>query len=121
MSSPIQEIVSQDIATRENAVESYILHHVTDSQTWSLPFLPNIQLPAPLSLHGVMVILCAVFLLILFGAGYRRKTVVPTCLTNLLEVLILFIRNEISIACLGEEDGRTWPRCSAVSFSLFSA
>jgi F-type H+-transporting ATPase subunit a len=85
---------------------SYIMHHMTDSQEWHLPFLPPIHLPSFLSLHGLMLILCSIFLVIIFCFLYQKKTRVPSGLTNFLEVLILFIRDEICVVCLGKDDGR---------------
>ena len=37
---------------------------------------------------------------------YRKKDIVPHGLTNLLEIFVLFIRDQISIPSLGEKDGR---------------
>jgi len=87
-------------------LEQFILHHVTNSQEWHIPFLPVIPLPYPLSLHGLMLIICSVFLIITFCLLYDKKRKVPTGLTNLLELFIIFIRDEISIKGLGREDGR---------------
>ncbi len=88
-------------------LEEYIMHHVLNSKEWHLPFLPPIHLPGFLSLHALMLIFCAVFLIILFcGIYQRRSDIAPKGMTNFLEVLIVFIRDKISIECLGEEDGR---------------
>ena len=86
-------------------LDQYILHHVMDSHEWHLPFLPPIELPHFLSLHGLMVILCALFLLILFCGFYRKKDRVPTGITNLLEAFVQFIRDEIAVPSLGEHEG----------------
>ncbi len=87
-------------------LEQYIMHHVLDGHEWQLPFLPVIHLPSYLSLHGLMLIFCSIFLILLFCGLYQKKAKVPHGLTNLLEVFIVFIRDEISISCLGEKDGR---------------
>ncbi len=87
-------------------LDQYIKHHVLDSQEWKLPFLPTIHLPEFLSLHGLMLMLCSFFLIIIFCVLYDKKKRVPTGLTNVLEIFVLFIRNEISIANLGDKDGR---------------
>lgn len=93
-------------ADRSAAVEAFISHHTADTHEWALPFGLHVHLPAFLSVHGLMIVLCASFLLLLFGVAYNKNDVVPRGLTNLLEVFVLFIRNQISIPCLGEEDGR---------------
>ena len=90
---------------RGAAVMDYVMHHVTDSQHWALPFL-DIHLPPWISLHGVMLILGAIILSGLFAWAFRRPQPVPTGLANLLEVLVKFVRDQIAIANLGEEDGR---------------
>jgi F-type H+-transporting ATPase subunit a len=87
------------------AVQEYIMHHVKDSHEWALPFV-KIPLPSFLSLHALMVLLGAAFVLLLFVVLYRKEDPVPRRLTNLLEVFVLFVRDKIAIANLGEEDGR---------------
>lgn len=87
-------------------LEKYILGHVQDSHEWHLPFLPPIHLPQFLSLHGVMLILAAVVMVLIFCVFYNKKQRVPGRFTNMLEVLILYIRDEISVKYLGEEEGR---------------
>ncbi|MBI3617539.1 MAG: F0F1 ATP synthase subunit A [Candidatus Omnitrophica bacterium] len=84
----------------------YILRHTQDSRQWHLPFLPPVQLPLFLSLHGLMLIIAASFLIALFCLIYDKKTRVPRRFTNLLELMIIFIRDEIAVKNLGEEDGR---------------
>jgi len=86
-------------------LDQYILHHVMDSHEWHLPFMPVIHLPSFLSLHALMVIICAVMLLVLFCVIYRKNDRVPTGVTNLLETFVQFIRDEIAVPSLGEEDG----------------
>jgi len=87
-------------------LDQYIMHHVSNGTEWQLPFLPTIHLPEFLSLHSVMLMVCSGILFLLFGVLYNKKQRVPTGLTNLLETLVLFIRNEVSIACLGAKDGK---------------
>lgn len=91
---------------KEFNLEEYIMHHVLNSQEWRLPFLPVIQLPEFLSLHGLMLLICAAILITLFCVLYNHKRDVPTGLTNLLESFVVFIRDEIAVSCLGKEDGR---------------
>ncbi len=88
------------------SIDEYIQNHLANAQEWHLPFLPPIQLPSFLSLHALMVIFCAIFLIVLFCFLYRKKDRVPRGITNLLESFILFIRDEIAIECLGKEEGR---------------
>jgi len=87
-------------------LNDFIMEHVLDSKEWHLPFLPPIQLPSFLSLHGIMLIICSVILFLLFTVVYKKNTKVPHGITNCLEALVVFIRDEIAIANLGKEDGR---------------
>jgi len=87
-------------------LDSYILHHIADSQEWHLPFLPTIYLPDGFSLHALMLVIGALIMIGLFVGLYDKKSFIPTRVTNLLEVFILFIRDEISIKNLGEDDGK---------------
>jgi F-type H+-transporting ATPase subunit a len=88
------------------AVQRFTEHHVSDSHEWVLPGL-TMHLPAWLSLHTLMLFFCSLLLVLLFGVLYRKGEGAPRGrLTNLLEALVLFIRNQISVQFLGEEDGR---------------
>ncbi len=87
-------------------LQEYIMHHVANSDKWSLPFLSPISLPEWLTLHGLMMVICAIFLVVLFCLIYRKEQMVPSGITNVLELLILFIRDNIALPCLGKEEGR---------------
>lgn len=88
------------------SLDEYINHHILNSYEWSLPFIGPIHLPEFLSLHGLMLIIASIFIFLLFGVYYNKKSRVPSGLTNLLEIFIIFIRDEIAINTLGKEDGR---------------
>jgi F-type H+-transporting ATPase subunit a len=90
---------------KTEALKQYILHHIQDTHEWTLPFV-KVHLPSFLSLHGLMLILCSVLLVLLFGVVYRKQDPVPHGLTNLLELFVLFVRDQISVKALGEHDGR---------------
>jgi F-type H+-transporting ATPase subunit a len=83
------------------------MHHVGNADAWHLPGLFHVQFELPtFSLHALMLVLAALLMLYLFGIRYRRDARVPTGLTNMLEAIIVFIRDDIAINCLGEQDGR---------------
>lgn len=93
--------------TQETFVlDHYVLHHVENAQEWHIPFLPSIALPEGFSLHALMLYFSFFLCVFLFGFLYNKKARFPTGITNLLEVFILFIRDEICVPCLGKEDGR---------------
>jgi len=99
----------------------YILSHVQNGDQWKLPFLPPIELPQFLSLHALMLVIGSGGLLILFCKAYNHKQKIPTGITNALEAIVLFIRDEISITHLGEQDGRRMTPlfCTFFFFILF--
>ncbi len=92
-------------ADKAALVQEYILHHVVDAPYWSTPF-GKVALPEWLTLHGLMLFIGAGILFFLFGLLYRHKDPVPRGLTNLLEVFVLFIRDNICRPNLGDIDGR---------------
>ena len=106
MTQAVDQAAADGLAAKGAALQEFIMHHMTNSREWTLlPFL-KIELPPYLTVHGVMLVIAAVLLLLTFGALYRKQDAVPHGLTNLLEMLVLFIRNQIAIQFLGEKDGR---------------
>ncbi len=91
--------------SRIDLIQTYIEHHLSDARVWHLPGL-HIPLPAWMSLHVVMLMVAALFLIVLLGGTLRKPTRVPRGLSNLLEVFVVFIRDDIAVPSLGEIDGR---------------
>jgi len=87
-------------------LDAYIKHHMANGHEWNIPFLGPIALAEPLSLHGLMLLIAAGIVFLLFGVFYNKEKRVPSGLTNLLEVFVIFIRDEIAVNALGKEDGR---------------
>lgn len=94
-----------DQAARNEAVMSYVMDKAQNHDYWKLPFA-KLPLPEWLTLHGLMLVLASAFLLAAFAFAFRRRDPVPRGLANLLEVLVLFVRDGIAIPNLGAEDGR---------------
>ncbi len=103
---------------KEENVGEFIIHHVQNSTEWNI-FGYHLQLPQfePVTIlgmqidfsitnHVVMIWIAALFLLLSFGLSFRKKPLVPKGFASLLEMLVLFIRDEIAIPNLGEKDGR---------------
>lgn len=97
-------------------LDQYIMHHITDSNQWHLPFSPVVTLPGFLTIQRLVLLLAAGLMLVVFCGLYRKKDRVPTGLTNLFEVFILHIRNDLAIEFLGEEDGK---RLTPLFLTLF--
>lgn len=102
----------------EENVGQFIVHHVQNSNEWNI-FGYHLQLPQfePINVlgisidlsitnHVVMIWIASIFLILSFGISFRKRSLVPTGFGALLEMMILFIRDDIAITNLGEEDGR---------------
>ena len=104
---PAVEMAATTAIERLDAVKEYILHHVSNSDSWHIPFFFHVTFEIPtFSLHALMVLIAAGLLLYLFRAIYDHNAKVPTGMTNLLETFVVFIRDDIAINFLGEEDGK---------------
>lgn len=93
-----------------------LLHHVYDSNELELPFIGKIDLPhfAPIHLGSMTIDLSitkhvvflwvAALLLVIFAvlaASKNSKRKVPTGFGNLVEIFVLFIRDEVAIPNMG--------------------
>ena len=87
-------------------LEDYVMHHVSNSTEWHIPFLGVVPLPSFITLHGLMMLIWSTILIILFCFIYKKDQRVPSGITNFLEMFIVFIRDEIAIPSLGKEEGR---------------
>jgi F-type H+-transporting ATPase subunit a len=106
-----------DEAQKEDIGE-YIIHHVSNSNEWNI-FGWHLHLPQfepvnflgmtidlSITQHVVMLWVASIFLLLAFGISFRKRKLVPTGFAALLEMLVLFIRDDVAIANMGEKDGR---------------
>ena len=114
MSAPSTSAAGEHAAAAGEALDKvemfqkFLKGHVLDSHDWHLPFTHGVHLPPFLTVHGVMLLIGSILLLVIFGVVYRKKDDVPTGFTNLLEALIVFVRDEIAIVNLGEKDGKAF-------------
>jgi F-type H+-transporting ATPase subunit a len=82
----------------------FIMQEVADSH--SLEFFKwHVELPAYLTVHGLMAILAGVILVAVVWTAARRKDPVPRGLSNVVELFVLFIRDHICVPYLGKADG----------------
>ena len=108
----------------------YITHHILDSNTIEVPFTEHeIHLPAihvgPLDLSitraVVMMWLASAILIALFAIAARRaKEPVPRGLRNALEMLILFIRDDLARKNIGPHGDRYVPYLLTTFFFILA-
>jgi len=89
----------------------WIMHHVLDSRTLDLPFI-EIQLPQihlfgmdlSITKHLVFmwVSLITLILFFIYISRTYKKTLIPHGVTNLSEILIIFVRDEIAKPTIGK-------------------
>jgi F-type H+-transporting ATPase subunit a len=103
---------------KEENVGEYIIHHVQNSNEWNLfgyhlhlpQFEPVTILGMPIDLsitnHVVMLWIAAIVLIVLFNFSFKKDRLIQTGFGAMLESLILFIRDEVAIASLGDKQGR---------------
>lgn len=106
-----------------------IIHHITNSNELELPFIGYVHLPQftilgvdmSITKHVVMMGAAGLILLLLFGLAFRKRSLVPGGLANLLEIGVQFVRDEIAIKTLGDKDGRRLsPYLLTVFFFIFT-
>lgn len=97
-----------------------VIHHLLDTQTiqifdWSYT-LPTLEVPLfgevyqlPITKNVVMMWIAAGLMLIIFPIVCRRKkSLVPTGLSNLFEAILVFIRDDIVYSNMDKEDGKKY-------------
>ncbi|MEJ2104972.1 MAG: F0F1 ATP synthase subunit A [Ignavibacteriaceae bacterium] len=107
------KVVSDSLENAGKSDSGWILHHVMDGREIELPFLGTLHIPQfPLvfgiditpSKHVIFMWLAAILALVTFYAvakGYKGS-LIPKRFTNLFEVLIIFVRDEIAEPTIGK-------------------
>jgi F-type H+-transporting ATPase subunit a len=109
-------IVPSAFASGGESLEGFITHHLSNLREW-VPFPGlKISLEYPIlignldmspTLHLLMMLIAGAILFCLFVGVFRKRSgEAPRGLTNALEMAVLFVRDEICIAYLGDKDGR---------------
>jgi len=96
-----------------NDIGSTIMHHITDSNSLDL-FGHEIPLPRihiggldlSITKHVVMMWIASIILILLFTLAFRGRKLVPKGISNFLEMIVVFVRDEICVKNIGEHHGR---------------
>lgn len=98
---------------------SYMMHHLSNGHEWKItPFGPTVHLPSgwmvggvdmSISLHVLLMLIALFLLVIILKPAAKRMANAPTGkLGHIVEVFVLFIRDEVVKPNMGEEDAPKW-------------
>ncbi len=110
---------ADSIAEHSETLGGWITHHLQNSPEWHplpivqihLPQFPSfdflgMHIDLSITNHVVMLWLAAIFLLAMFVFSLKPAKKVQTGFGALLEMLVIYIRDEVAIANMGEKEGR---------------
>ncbi len=116
-------------AEEGHSVIGILAHHLTDSNVYEFLFwkfnLPVIAIGSftlPVTKHTIMLATAAILVFLLFAPLRKIRGAVPHGLNNFLEMIIIFLRDQVVYPSLGEKDGRKYLPffLTAFFFILFS-
>ena len=115
MSDPAQEAAAQ--AGEPFNASELIAHHILDSRTLEVPFLGKVHLPVlhlfgfdlPITRSVVMMWVAAAIVLLVAWLATRRRSLAPRGLHNVLEAIVVFVRDELARKNIGEHGDRYVP------------
>lgn len=100
-------------AGEEEGIADVIMHHIANSQihlpAWLEPHLHSTVATLGISKAVLMMLIASATLIVLMGIFLRRPRggqEAPSGMTNALEMLVVFVRDEIAIGNMGEKWGR---------------
>ena len=126
MSLPVKEAA-------ESAGEAFnpselIAHHILDSRTLEVPFAGEIHLPVlhvlgwelPITKYVVMMWIASALIVFIAWLATRRRSLAPRGMQNLLEAIVVFVRDELARKNIGPHGDRYVPYLlSTFIFILF--
>lgn len=126
----ITDTVKTALETTKKQDTSWIMHHVLDARELDFsPFgvihLPQLHLfgiDISITKHVVFMWLALVILVVtfIFVARSYRKSLIPRGITNLTEVLIVFVRDEIARPTIGKGNERFLPYLLTAFFFILT-
>jgi F-type H+-transporting ATPase subunit a len=110
----------------EHSIGETILHHVQDTRVIDLWPLGHITLPKielfgidfSITKHLLLMWVACILLVLVFRAALRRQNAVPTGITNVLEAIVVFLRDEVILPAMGEAGKRYLPYLLSVFFFI---
>jgi F-type H+-transporting ATPase subunit a len=126
MSVPVQQ--AAESSGEAFSPSELIAHHVLDSRTLEVPFVGEIRLPAlrlwghelPITKYVVMMWIASALLVFVAWLATRRRSLAPRGMHNLLEAIVVFVRDELARKNIGPHGDRYVPYLlSTFTFILF--
>ncbi|MDA0745807.1 MAG: F0F1 ATP synthase subunit A [bacterium] len=92
---------------------NFIMDHILDSSELHLPgvhvHLPHLELfgiDLSITTHLVMMWVASLFLILVLGISTRRRGLIPRGVGNVVEALVVFIRDELAIPNIGKKESQ---------------
>src|SRR6266481_1499897 len=99
----------------EANIGDVILHHVLDTKILSIKIL---GIDFSITKHVLMMWIAAALVVFVFRYTFREQRTVPSGVANLLEAIIVFLRDEVVLPNMGEEGRRYLPYLLTVFFFI---
>ena len=107
------------VAAQAEDLGGFLMHHISNSREWkATPWGPTLHFPSgwnvagmdlSISLHVFLMLVAGALLILLLIPSTRRRGLAPANRAgNILEIMVLFIRDEVVKPNLGEKDTRKW-------------
>jgi F-type H+-transporting ATPase subunit a len=99
----------------ETNIGEVILHHVLDAKILSIKIL---GIDLSITKHVLMMWIAAALVILVFRYAFREQRIIPTGIANLLEAMVIFLRDEVILNNMGEEGKRYLPYLLTVFFFI---
>jgi F-type H+-transporting ATPase subunit a len=99
----------------EANIGDVILHHVLDAKILSIKIL---GIDFSITKHVLMMWIAAALVVFVFRYAFREQRIVPSGVANLLEAIVVFLRDEVILPNMGEEGRRYLPYLLTVFFFI---
>jgi F-type H+-transporting ATPase subunit a len=107
------KVIADSLEITGKADSGWIMHHVLDGKEIELPFLGYIHIPQFPTLFGIdltptkhvifmWLAAILVFLIAITVSRQYRSSLIPKRVSNLFEIFIIFVRDEIAVPTLGK-------------------
>src|ERR1700745_1295780 len=93
-----------------------ILHHVKDTNIFTIKIGETDF--SIFTKHVLMMWIAAALVIFVFRFAFREQRVIPSGLANLLEAIVVFLRDEVILPNMGEEGKRYLPYLLTVFFFI---